>query len=107
MLIHQPGVPGIRSNNDWNWLIFCFIEPEYGVGGDQRKAIACHRVLLVWLGNARHSMSYVTYQVYHGLGYVSTLRVYELVVGKQGKKEYPHLDKKTHQPERRLTNGNE
>ncbi len=33
--------------------------------------------------------------------------VYELVVGKQGKKEYPHLDKKTHQPERRLTNGNE
>ena len=34
-------------------------------------------------------------------------RVYELVVGKQGKKEYPHLDKKTHQPERRLTNGNE
>jgi hypothetical protein len=24
------------------------------------------------------------------------LWVYELVVGKQGKKEYPHLDKKTH-----------
>jgi len=33
--------------------------------------------------------------------------VYEFVVGKQGKKEYPHLDKKSHQPERRLTNGNE
>ena len=32
---------------------------------------------------------------------------HELVVGKQGKKEYPHLDKKTDQPERRLTNGNE
>ncbi len=36
-----------------------------------------------------------------------TSRVYELVVGKQGKKEYPHLDKKSYQPERRLTNGNE
>src|SRR6266849_9104347 len=34
-------------------------------------------------------------------------RVYELVVGKKGKKEYPHLDKKSYQPERRLTNGNE
>jgi len=49
------------------------IKPEYRVVGDQRKAIACHRVILVWLGNARHSMSYVTYQVYHGLGNLSTV----------------------------------
>jgi hypothetical protein len=33
--------------------------------------------------------------------------VYEIVVGKQGKKEYPHLYKKNHRTERRLKNGNE
>ena len=43
----------------------------------------------------------------HRLKAAAGIGVYELVVGKQGKKEYPHLDKKTDQPERRLTNGNE
>src|SRR6266702_7182697 len=88
MLIHQPGVPGVRSNNDWNWLIFYSIEPEYSVGGDQCRAIACHRVILVWLGNARHSMSYVTPQVYHGLGNVSTLSARSSIVDKQGAMSY-------------------
>jgi hypothetical protein len=34
-------------------------------------------------------------------------RVYEFVVGKQGKKEYPQLEKKHSTPERRLKDGNE
>src|SRR5229473_6917196 len=43
------------------------------VVGDQRKTAACHSVILLWLGNARRRMSYVTPQVYHALGNLSML----------------------------------
>ena len=80
LLIPQQGVPGISTNNDGSWRIYWSSELMYVLVADQRKTAACHRVIPVLLGNAQRSISYATLQVYHWLGNLSILTLWETML---------------------------